>query len=64
MATRTDADTYHDLCFASVAFPRVEFAAVINYTLRTRLKFVYCSINEAHGENWKYIDTRYARKYN
>ena len=33
-----------------VAFPRVEFA-VINHTLRTRLKFVYCSINEAYGEN-------------
>ena len=34
----------------NVAFPRVEFA-VINHTLRTRLKFVYCSINEAYGEN-------------
>ena len=37
----------------AVAFPRVEFA-VINHTLRTRLKFVYCSINEAYGENWKH----------
>ena len=33
-----------------VAFSRVEFA-VINHTLRTQLKFVYCSINKAYGEN-------------
>ena len=33
-------------------FPPVDFT-VINHALRNRLKFVYCSINEAYGENGK-----------
>ena len=39
--------------------PWLDFA-VLNHTLQ--LKFVYCSINKAYGENRKYIDTHYASK--